>query len=844
MSSSTRPRRASLAAYLSSPTVSVSLPSLPPTDLQHALNAQKYTPGNNDVLEFIGDRVVNFACTLMASKLNHSPDQQTLFARRLSNNDTLGRIAHQLRLPQHASVRLDSVDRSAAEAWSRCKSGSPPKLFADLFESYTGALFLRPGWHYTHAWLKKVYEIITAAARDAFSTTEVAPLLWSIPDAQPWPQQIQRDFEDFIDEREAEMQETTKVVMQSIPRSEVSSRRQERSRPWRTFSLITNALMSDDTLGHIGILLSLSSYLPPSDPDFLVTCPVSCSMEDKDTVENLDRTKPKAAGILKALIGAFYLRHPTRARKWGHKWLRPLVCWTMGTLLRVGRYRPIISPSPHAFPKLTLSAKDEPSKPDTAVEALLKTFEHLAIDSKIKTHKKTSSTTSNEPQKAKTQTKTKKYTIKINAPWLFSYVGTNNSAKDDEKKVQLDLDIELDPYKLLDEGGTFPAPEPEKNTPDEDEKDHSTSDLRQPEDACSKRTTDPTDGDSDGSQDMEFSSSSSGTESDMEFSSEEDVHETQTDGDGKNHKTKDKEEEKEDGLTKALERLKIHPSGTGTEGSIVDSMAPATRSEGSGSSSPEPCRPTELSRSSKISKEVKERHVESTTEEDELEDMEFSSSGASAAEDDGEKDMEFSDEDNEQSDTSNKVDEGRIPSTLTISSPKSKEAHTKDKEEEMEDGLRKALQRLEIDPSGTEMESGVGDLMTPATHSEGLSSSSSEPRIKLPTSSKIDKEEKKDNVEPTSKDELEDMEFSSSEELGVEDSDEKDMEFSSDEDKKQNNTSKVAKGGIPSTSTMPPDVLTASTQATTPSKVKKVRVPLSPLPLDTNGKLRIRQRAL
>ncbi|KAG6876977.1 hypothetical protein C0992_011160 [Termitomyces sp. T32_za158] len=359
---STRPRRASLAAYLSSPTVSVSLPSLPSTDLKHALNAQKYTPGNNDVLEFLGDRVVNLACALMASKISHSPDQQTLFARKLSNNDTLGRIAHQLRLPQHASVRLDSADRRAADAWSACRSGSPPKLFADLFESYMGALFLRHGWHYTHAWLKKVYEpIVAAAARDAFSTTEVAPSLWCISDAQPWPQQIQRAFEEFIDERKAEMQEAIKVVMQSLPRPEVSSGKKEvgmqllklwicelafrvypemhsaRDRGAHFLSCITNALVSDSTLGHLGLRLSLSSYLHPSDPDFLVAYPVSGSNKEKDVMEDLDRAKPKVAGILKALTGAFYLRHPTRTRKWGHKWLRPLVCWTMNTLLRVGR---------------------------------------------------------------------------------------------------------------------------------------------------------------------------------------------------------------------------------------------------------------------------------------------------------------------------------------------------------------------------------------------------------------------------------------------------------------------------------------------------------------------------
>ncbi|KAG6856716.1 hypothetical protein H0H87_001505 [Tephrocybe sp. NHM501043] len=209
----TRQRRASLVIYLNPPSITLSLPSLPFGALQNALNAQKHTPGNNDVLEFIGDHVVNLACALMASKINHSPAQQTLVARRLSNNDTLGRISHQIRLPQHACALLDPGDRRAAEAWARSQSGSPPKLFADIFESYTGALFLRHGWHYTHAWLRKVYApIIAAAARDVFITTDVATSRWSKSDDQLWPQRAQWTYEDYIEEHGAEIKETTKVT--------------------------------------------------------------------------------------------------------------------------------------------------------------------------------------------------------------------------------------------------------------------------------------------------------------------------------------------------------------------------------------------------------------------------------------------------------------------------------------------------------------------------------------------------------------------------------------------------------------------------------------------------------
>ncbi|KAG6907604.1 hypothetical protein DXG01_008222 [Tephrocybe rancida] len=587
----TRQRRASLAAYLDSPNIPVPLPSLPSEDLTNALNAQKYAPGNNDVLEFIGDRVVNLACALMASKINHSPAQQTLVARRLSKNDTLGRIAHQLRLPQHARARLDPGDRRAAEAWSRRQSGSPPKLFADLFESYTGALFLRHGWHYTHAWLRKVYApIIAAAARDALTTTEVAPSRWSAPDAQPWTKRTQWSFEDFMEERSLELKEATKAVMQALPKSEVSTRREEvgmqllklwicelalsvypelrgaRERGAHFLSSITSALMSDDTLGHLALLLSL--------------------------------------------------------------------------------FRPVILPSPTASVKPTPPADTRASKRDSPLDTLLSTFEHFTIDPKLRADSTESSSQEIKSSKSRDigKAKTKKYTIKIDALWL---VGSSNA------DVKDDVDLDLDPYKLLDEGGAFPAPEtgeivhqnnhadtnaeqPVENLPLAQKNESS-----EPKDAPNKATgaIDPTKDasepategalDSDGSQDMEFSSSSSGTESDMMFSSDESdeppcagTHhdESRPDAGGL-----------EDVLSEALERLEIAPSSAVRE----EDTALATPSPGASKGQVQ-----ELTE--------KEKAPVGSGLDTELEDMEFPSSSEQPAEDaNTESDMEFSsDEEN------------------------------------------------------------------------------------------------------------------------------------------------------------------------------------------------------
>ena len=56
---------------------SFNLPNLSDdTRLRRARNSKKDTQDNNDLLEFIGDRVVNLACALMVEKVKYSSDHQ------------------------------------------------------------------------------------------------------------------------------------------------------------------------------------------------------------------------------------------------------------------------------------------------------------------------------------------------------------------------------------------------------------------------------------------------------------------------------------------------------------------------------------------------------------------------------------------------------------------------------------------------------------------------------------------------------------------------------------------------------------------------------------------------
>lgn len=56
----------------------ISLPRLPVHRLQHARNSTGRDHDSNELLEFIGDRVVNLACALMTEKVKFCPDQMVV----------------------------------------------------------------------------------------------------------------------------------------------------------------------------------------------------------------------------------------------------------------------------------------------------------------------------------------------------------------------------------------------------------------------------------------------------------------------------------------------------------------------------------------------------------------------------------------------------------------------------------------------------------------------------------------------------------------------------------------------------------------------------------------------
>lgn len=71
-----------LSSYLNDPGNWVharcSLPRLSENRLEQARNGKIGTEANNDLMEFVGDRIVNLTCALVAAKDSFCPDQQVV----------------------------------------------------------------------------------------------------------------------------------------------------------------------------------------------------------------------------------------------------------------------------------------------------------------------------------------------------------------------------------------------------------------------------------------------------------------------------------------------------------------------------------------------------------------------------------------------------------------------------------------------------------------------------------------------------------------------------------------------------------------------------------------------
>ncbi|KAJ7721028.1 hypothetical protein B0H16DRAFT_1335582 [Mycena metata] len=202
------------------------LADLSPHLFRQATNSVKHSTENNDLLEFMGDRAVNLACVLLVDKEKVCPDQQIFVGRRLSCNDTLGRLAWWMHLDKHAA--LSSIDARAIRNWSpRRKRNPPPKVLADLFESFVGAYWLEHGWPALLSWLQPFFKPLVEIATEDFllshRNTCKVPLYvsnwWRQRQGDSISQNSYQQLVQFLDRQQRSLTSTGRVAVEAIPLS-------------------------------------------------------------------------------------------------------------------------------------------------------------------------------------------------------------------------------------------------------------------------------------------------------------------------------------------------------------------------------------------------------------------------------------------------------------------------------------------------------------------------------------------------------------------------------------------------------------------------------------------------
>ncbi|KAK7683760.1 hypothetical protein QCA50_013136 [Cerrena zonata] len=379
-----RPRKCSRIPYLERPLTQVQeyilanrlsfrLPNLDlnPTLLAQALNAVIDAEENNDLLEYTGDRVLNFVAAFMLDKLTLDPIRRMIVRRIICKNDTIGRLARALGIDKDA--KLEKNDRWCNDSWYLALKESPPKVTADIFEAYVGAIFIQHGLHAASDWLQTLLTpVIKAANKDFTHEYGIGNISPSYPEPKtetklPWGDKVpetdaQAALSDFLRNRDmwSWLREFGKVALDSLPskedgfrfrfskgmlqgpsrdRIEVGERLLDlwvcqicthefpeyymaTSRAPGLVTNITNLITEEDTLSRLSSTLNVHDFYlniydydrPSSTSDY--GRPLSTSVPIKGT---------ERVQMLMATFGWFHYFRPDDAHRWGPELLRPIV---------------------------------------------------------------------------------------------------------------------------------------------------------------------------------------------------------------------------------------------------------------------------------------------------------------------------------------------------------------------------------------------------------------------------------------------------------------------------------------------------------------------------------------
>jgi hypothetical protein len=176
------------------------VPQISRSLLRRARNCIVGSEGNNDLLEFVGDRVLNFYIAELVERVKISRAHHTVsflvllvagnlhaidfdllktVVRVVSNDDTFGRIAFCLRLYRNTDVEM--ADRAMIHQWNLESTSRPPKALGDLFEAFSGAVYVQYGFRELKLWLGRIFEPIIAVATSDYLAKTTANALYGEP---------------------------------------------------------------------------------------------------------------------------------------------------------------------------------------------------------------------------------------------------------------------------------------------------------------------------------------------------------------------------------------------------------------------------------------------------------------------------------------------------------------------------------------------------------------------------------------------------------------------------------------------------------------------------------------
>ncbi|KAF9444198.1 hypothetical protein P691DRAFT_678068 [Macrolepiota fuliginosa MF-IS2] len=354
-----------------------SLPKLSEGRLEQARNSRLGTEKNNDLMEFVGDRVVNLTCALMVAKDSFCPDQQKVVDRAVSSNDTLGRLAYQLHL--HRKARLDDIDSEDVFGWGPQHYTSPPKALADLFEAYAGAVYEEHGWDATKEWLETLFTPLIEKATEDHLKQSVLPgyltqAIYISHELLDNPVH-QEKLHDYLEFKAKQFLTMAEPALSALPQStkfvfgakgdigndrdmvEIATHlvkfwvceifmslypenREALLKGPHLVSSITILVTNTWTLGCLGSLLKLESFFDVEDPDFSLFNKrlKSPRSESAETNNRKAAFRGKLTQAVYAMIGWYHSKDAAAAKKWGIKWLRPLVTRAHDILMEDPRF--------------------------------------------------------------------------------------------------------------------------------------------------------------------------------------------------------------------------------------------------------------------------------------------------------------------------------------------------------------------------------------------------------------------------------------------------------------------------------------------------------------------------